>query len=735
LKEIKKIIEGGAESIHLFHGILCKMWGMDIIMKQFFKDRYNIIGIMIVLVFAVIVYQLANIQLIQGEYYFAQSQSVNLKSRTILAERGNILDRYGVPIAVNSTSYYLMFMNTGASPDTLNERLFKLLKILENNGEDYNKSFTKYLTFNPIEFGSTIAKSDNRIDVLKNYTGYQFKGLDQASTAQDVYNYFKDTIFKLDKKYTDEEAYNIMTLRFEIMGYNSLNPIAKSISTKTVAEVEERIDEFPGALIDVVPSRKYVDAQYAAHLIGYVRAINETELATRADEGYSINDIIGKSGIEATAEGYLRGTNGYRRIEVDDNGKTKTISEEAVKPGSDVVLTIDMRLQKAAIDSLEKNMPLIKQRKNSRNFKDAYAGAVVAIDVKTGDVLALASYPGFDPSIFLADSSDKEAQKAISALYDPKSTTTSEYNRAIRGTYAPGSTYKPLVGIASLEEGKVNPNEKYFDKGYEIYDGQLIGSIEYRERGYGLGYVNMIQAIQKSSNPYFYNAGNKTGIDNIVKWATRFGLGQKTGIDLLGEEKGTIASRQFKATINPDPWTMTNTASASIGQLYNGFTPIQLANYTATIANGGKRFKPHIIKRVVKYDGSIVTETKPEYELLPVNKQNMGVIQKGMIAVANSEDPGGTASNAFTDLLPIKVAGKTGTAETGNEAKHSSNALFICYAPADDPQIAVAVVVERGVLGAYTAPIAHDILAQYFDTNGSNIQDSTAKMDIVELTK
>lgn len=705
-------------------------------MKQFFKDRYTIMGIIIVLIFAAIVYQLANIQLIQGENYFIQSQTINLRSRTLLAERGNILDRYGVPIAVNSTSYYLMLMNTGTSSEELNEILNKIVKILEKNGEDYNKSFSKYLTINPINFGSTLAKSQDRIKVLKNITVNKFDDLDQESTPEEIYEYFRDIVFKIDKKYTDIEAYKIMTLRFEIMGYNSLNPvIAKSISDKTVAEVEERIDEFPGAVIDIVPSRKYIDAQYAAHLIGYVGAISDTELARRADEGYMLNDTIGKSGIELTAEGYLRGTNGVRRIEVDDNGKTKIISEEGVKPGSDVILTIDMRLQKVAMDSLAKNIPLIRQKKNSRNLKDAFAGAVVAMDVKTGDVLALASYPSFNPSIFLADASDKEAQKAIIALSDSKNTTTSEFNRAIAGTYSPGSTYKPLVGIAGLEEGVVNPNAKYFDKGYEIYDGMLLGSIEYRSYHSGLGWVNMVQAIQKSCNPYFYQLGVKTGISNIAKWATKFGLGQKTGIDLLGERQGTISSKEFKVTINPDPWGNADTAQSSIGQLYNSFTPIQLANYTATIANGGKRFKPHIIKRVVKYDGSIVTETKPEYELLPVNKKNMDVIQEGMIAVANSEDPGGTASSAFKDLLPIKVAGKTGTAETGNDAKYSSNALFICYAPADDPQIAVAVVVERGVLGAFTAPIAHDILAQYFDSNGTKNQDFTVKMDIVELTK
>lgn len=705
-------------------------------MKQFFKNRYNILSIAIVLVFALIIYQLANIQLVQGENYFKQSQSFSLKSRTILAERGDILDKYGVPIATNSTSYSLMLMSTGTTPAKLNESLLKLAKILEKNGDSYKNSFSKYLTFNPIEFGSALAKSKDKVKILKNATGYAFKGLNEDSSAQDVYNYLKDKAFEIDKKYTDEEAYKIMTLRFEIMGYNSLNPvIAEKISDATVAEVEERIDEFPGALIDAVPSRKYIDAEYAAHLIGYVRTVSEDDLLEHADEGYNMNDIIGKSGIELTAEGYLRGTNGYRRIEVDDNGKTKIISEEAVKPGSDVVLTIDMRLQKAAMNSLEKNIPIIRQRKNSQNHKDAYAGAVVALDVKTGEVLALASYPSYDPSIFLADPSDKEAQKAISALYDPTNTKTSEYNRAIKGLYAPGSTYKPLVGIAGLEEGVVNPYEKYFDKGYVQYGDLMLKSIEYRQYKAGLGWVNMIQAIQKSSNPYFYVLGNKVGINNIVKWATRFGLGQKTGIDLLGEEKGTISSREFKAKIDPDPWTETNTAQSAIGQLYNSFTPIQLANYAATIANGGKRFKPHIIKKVIKYDGSIVTETKPEYEILPVKKENMAIIQEGMKAVANSEDPGGTASSAFVELLPIKVAGKTGTAETGNEANHSSNALFICYAPADDPQIAVAVVVERGVLGAYTAPIACDVLKEYFEINKEHTEDDTVKKDVVELTR
>ncbi len=699
-------------------------------MKQFFKDRYTIVGIAIVLMFSVIVYQLANMQLVQGENYYTQSQNKIMRSTTILADRGNILDRYGVPVAVNSTSYSVLLMDTGLGPKKLNEMMFKILKILEKNGDSYNKTFSKYLTY-PVGFGSMLKNNENRRKTLKIMTGYEFKGFDQESTPEEIYEYVKDMVFKVDDKYSEKDAYDIMTLRFQGI---SMDPVlADSISTKTIAELEERSDEFPGIIVESVPNRKYVDAKYAGQLIGHVGPIDAEELAKRSDEGYKMTDIIGKSGVELTTEGYLRGANGYRRVEVDDNGKPKTVSEEAVKPGSDVVLTIDMGLQKVAMDSLANNIKIIRQSSDRKNRHDAFAGAAVAIDVNTGEVLALASYPSYDPSIFIADSDDKAAQKAKAALGDPKNTTTSEYNRAIAGSYTPGSTFKPLVGIAALEEGKTTPYSTYFDKGYETFDGLMLKSIEYSQYRAGLGTVNLITAIQKSSNPYFYNLGNKVGIDNIVKWAKRFGLGQKTGIDLLGESKGIISSRDYKKKVEPYPWTAADTAQTSIGQMYNSFTPIQLANYAATIANGGKHLKPHIIKRVVKYDGSIVTETKPEYEIIPVKKENMKAIQEGMIAVANATD--GTAADKFKDLKPVRVAGKTGTAETGREATQSSNALFICYAPADKPQIAVAVVVERGIFGAYTAPIAKDILKYYFDSNGTGNKDYTVKADIVQLTK
>ena len=703
-------------------------------MRAFFKDRFTIIGIIFILIFAVIIYQLAYIQLVQGQNYLAQSQTINLRSRTLLAERGKILDRYGVPIATSSTSYYLMLMDTGCKSDQLNDMIYKIIKILEKNGDEYNKSFSKYIT-DTKTFGSSLIKNKNKIGALKATTGYDFSKLSDLSndsTAQEIYNYLKDKVFKIDSKYKDADVYKIMTVRFEIMGYNSLNPIiAKSISINSIAEIEERIDEFPGAVVDVMPSRKYIDAQYAAHLIGYVRGISEDELAKHEGEGYLPNDIIGKTGIEATAEGYLRGTNGVKRVEVDDNGKTKIISEESVKPGSYVYLTIDMKLQKAAMDSLAKNIKVIRDKDVKGNYHDAFAGAVVAMDVNTGEVLALASYPSYNPSIYLAGPEDKAAQKAITALISGKDETTSEFNRAIAGKYEPGSTYKPLVGLAALQENAIGPSYSMVDKGFMIIDGMELSSIEWRTGRYGLGRVDLVTAIQKSCNTFFYDVGIKTGIDNIAKWAKKFGLGQKTGIDIKGEDPGILSSREYKKTITRDFWGRADTAQSSIGQLYNNFTPIQLVNYVSTIANGGKHFKPHVIKKVVKYDGSTVTETKPEYEVLPVTQSNISLIQKGMMAVAKED---GTAAKAFDGLAPIKVAAKTGTAEKA-EKDHSSNAVFICYAPADKPQIAVAVVVERGVYGAYTAPIAYDVLAQYFDINSSSKANTSAQVNVPVFTR
>ena len=243
-----------------------------------------------------------------------------------------------------------------------------------------------------------------------------------------------------------------------------------------------------------------------------------------------------------------------------------------------------------------------------------------------------------------------------------------------------------------------------------------IGDMMFTNPEGNQGYINLEKALETSSNMFFYKVGVQTGIDNIVKWAKIFGFGRKTGIE-IGEQIGSLASREYKRQNFGEDWYPANTAMASIGQLYNAFTPVQIVNYISIIANDGKKFTPHLIKMAVDESGKIVYESPREYEQLPISQENLDGVKRGMRAVVNSID--GTAANVFRDF-PFHVAGKTGTSETGYEATSSSNGLFVCYAPYDDPQIAIAVVVEHGVWGSQTAPIARDIMLEYFRLNEKN---------------
>jgi penicillin-binding protein 2 len=361
----------------------------------------------------------------------------------------------------------------------------------------------------------------------------------------------------------------------------------------------------------------------------------------------------------------------------------------------------------------------------------------------------MASYPSFDPSIFLEDAENKNAQKQI-AQWITDEINKPMTNRAIREVYAPGSTYKPLVGIAGLESGTIGKYDKINDSGTVTIGGKVFWCLEYREYKYAHGPINLAQALAVSDNIYFHVLGNNTGINTIDKWAKFFGLGEKTGIDIDQklEAKGIRSNREYKKQLadainkkNPKAnaygeWTEADTAQSSIGQLYNTFTPLQLANYISTLANGGKKFKPHVINEITKYDGTVVKKTQPEFEAVPVQADTINAVKEGMIAVANATD--GTAVGMFNGLTyngkPIQVAGKTGTAETGIE-NQSSNALFVCYAPADNPKIAVAVVIERGAWGSYAAPVARDILEEYFKPNSLVEYNDKIQSDEVVLTK
>lgn len=692
--------------------------------KGVFKDRYFILGMFFLAFSLVISLKLFELQIVKGEEYNKVSKSRVLKESTIVAPRGKIFDRYGVPIAVNQQGFIVQIVKAGVSNDDMNEMLLKLANIFIKNQDNYQDSLTKYLTFNPPSFNGKSWDVIRKWELNKDKIGIE-KQSDLKKTPQELFKYLRNEKFKIDPKYSDADAYKIMLLRYEILVDNwkfttgGTITLAESVSRQTIAEIEEKHHEFPGVITDVEPVRKYIDATDVAHVLGYVRAINGDQLEDLKSQGYDSNDIIGQSGIEKAAEKYLKGTDGSKVIEVNENGRlTNEQDSVAAVPGDDVVLTLDMNLQKVAMASLKKNIDAIKTKGGDNNFGDANAGAVVAIDVNSGEILAMASYPSYDPSIFLAGSEDKAARQAIKDLQTNENKP--ELNRAIAGTYAPGSTFKPLTAIAALQEKIITPSWTFNDRGVITIGGRELLCLEHPRSGHGV--LNLKSALETSCNIYFYEIGSNTTIDNLAKWAGYFGLGKKTNIDIGGEASGLMSSKEYKKQKN-EIWRPADTAQVSIGQLYNSFTPVQIANYIASIANGGKRYQPHLIKSVKDADGKIVSETKPSFYQIPVEQSNINAIKEGMVAVTQSVD--GTANQAFIGF-PYTVAGKTGTAQTGKEAKHSSNALFVCYAPAEKPEIAIAVVVERGAWGSYTAPIARDILDEYFGLNKTTTVSDTA---------
>ncbi|NLO99284.1 MAG: penicillin-binding protein 2 [Clostridiaceae bacterium] len=669
-------------------------------------DRYIILALFIIVAAAAIIYNLAKIQLVDGQNYREEAIYRLSSTGVIYPKRGDIFDRNGVPIAGSRMGYCAQYVDVKMPNDEKNRMLLELINILEQDGKVIKSRLNNYLGFNPVRF-----LTDNTENFIKTFV-INKEDAEFIITADQAFDYLRDKTFEIDSTYTDEEAFKIMQLRYEILvsqpQINNPLTVADDISVETMSILEERSFELRGVTTFIKPYREYYEnARIVSHVLGYTGVISQEELEKYNEElegvegsvPYIASDIVGKMGIESAAESILRGVRGQTFREVDENGKTTTsYLERPAVPGQDLYLTIDLDLQKVAVESLERNIKRIREIDHKKNFKDANAGAVVVMDVNNGEILAMASYPDFDPRVFLENNA-----KAINALWN--SPDAPVVNRATSGKYAPGSTYKPLVAIAALESGVITPNTRI-----NIPYREEIGNMMFTNNGGNQGRIALQRALETSSNMFFYKIGVQTGIDNIVKWAKIFGFGRETGIE-IGEQIGSIASKEYKRQYFNEDWYPANTAMASIGQLYNAATPIQLVNYVSIIANDGKKFTPHLIKMAVDESGTITYEPSGEYEQLPISQTNLDAVKKGMIAVVNSED--GTAANQFKDF-PFDVAGKTGTSETGREATESSNGLFVCYAPYDNPEIAIAVVVEHGVWGRETAPICRDIMLEYF---------------------
>lgn len=675
--------------------------------------RYNILTILVYIIGIIILIQLFNLQIVHGEEYLEQSSSRLTRENTIVAARGNILDRNGNIIAGTTTRYSLDIYKSKIDTNTLNNTLLEVIKVLESNKDTYKDEFP--IKLNPIEF--TI-NGDELKKWLKN------NELDENMAAEQVLQEFKEKYEITNENI--EEVRKIIAIRYGIEeeGYSSMSAytISKNISKESVAVFEEKSASFPGISISSSPIRTYIRGSLASHTIGYIAAINEEEL--KQNEGYSMNDYIGKAGVEYVFEPYLRGENGKKQTDMSIDGTTtgEYITKEAVQ-GDDVVLTIDANLQETAEKALKNNIEKIRTGGFSE-IRDVNAGAVVVLDVKTGEVLALASYPDFEPELFRDGISTEKWNE-----YNQEG-NSSLINRTIQSAYAPGSIFKMVSAIAGLETGAVTRTETIYDTG--VYPKGYHPKCWYYTRyGTGHGALNVSGAIKNSCNYYFYELITRMGIEDLEKYATYFGLGQKTNIELPGEVSGTLAGKTLYDKLG-ETWYYGNSLSAVIGQAENNFTPMQIARYIAMLANGGKAIDITIIKDIIHGDGTkedknaVKQYVNNKIRLTEVNSENLDIKQENLDAVLEgmksvTTETGGTAYGVFRDF-DIEVGGKTGSSEVGDKV----NAWFAGFAPFDDPEIAVVVMVENGAHGSYTAEVAKEIIEEHFNLKEDIKEDVTA---------
>jgi len=473
--------------------------------------------------------------------------------------------------------------------------------------------------------------------------------------------------------------------------------VARDVNMKTVAYLEEHKVELPGVMVEVEPLRYNIYGQLASHVFGYLGEISETQLA---DKDVCLNcrqgDLIGQYGIEKSFNLYLNGTPGGKRVEVNAHGREiGTISQKNPVPGHNLTLTLNLHMQMLAEEALGDN-----------------AGSIVAIDPRNGHVLAMVSRPAFDPNLFAGGISRENWNVLIENPDHPLN------NKAIQSHYAPGSTFKVPLGAAILQEGIVNVNSTLHCAG----SVHLANTVKRCWKAGGHGYVSIRQAIEQSCNVFYYRAGLELGIDRLAYYTKSFGFGARSGIELPNEEPGLIPTKEWKEETVGDRWYPSETMDAAIGQGFVSVTPIQLANMTAAVANGGTLYKPMLVKNITRANGELVQEFEPTVlQNVPVDKKNLDIVQEGMWMVVNGTK--GTARGSSLDT--VEFAGKTGTAQVvklqqGDQedlpVKFRDHGWFICFAPADDPIVAMAILVEHGMGGSRSAaPIAKHIFERLFN--------------------
>lgn len=687
--------------------------------------RETMCVLVLLAVFSLYILRLADWQIVRGQEFREESMRNNMDSMEITPARGEILDKNGVELAGNRTSYDLVYDALKMVYAERNTTIVRVVSLLEELGEEWRDIL-------PVEVdeegGYVFSENrDGAVAVLK-----EDLNLAEYATAADCmaalieeYNCFG---------YSSEDTRIMASVRYSMTkdGYSRTNPyvIAQNVSAETISVFGERQEEFPGIEGRVSVARHYgEESALASHVVGELGMITDTQYAAAEENGtaydsetnpagYRWTDEMGRSGLELAFESELRGKRGKKSILLDEAGELRsTTVTESAEEGHTIHTTLDMDLQRAANFSLEEN---VKANSGYKKAKDCKAGAAVVLDVKTFGVLACASYPGYDLNRYMEDDEYK-----LQLLGDED--TKPLNNRALEGVYTPGSVFKPMVALAALQEGIVTADSTPYNcnMSYEYADLTLACTGEH-------GYADVYSALAGSCNAYFCDVGMDLTIRRMDAYAEYFALGTTTGIE-LPEALGTMSNPQEYEESHNIPWTDGLTPQTAIGQCDNAFTPIQLATYCATIANGGVRLRTHFLDHITNYTRDEVLK-RYEPEVLSdagLSEDVLSVVREGMRQVAAS--PAGTAYGVFGDY-PYGVAAKTGTAELSDESAIEPNLTFIAYAPIEDPQIAVAVVMERGYKGDYAQRVAKDIFDQYFglatwDKDGNRYNSEGDKID------
>ena len=697
-------------------------------------------GLLVVALLALCVGTLYKLQIIEGAAYYEESQNKQVSEQTVTAARGNILDRYGRVLVSNRECYNLKISDKRLFSDAVedpNAVILQMINMVEAAGDKYTDDLP--ITKEP-PFEYTNMTDIQRM-LLNAYL--KDKGLDEDTTAVELMSYFR-TRYDIAGSYNAEEMRKIASVRYAVN-------VRYAINTNPYVFVEDASIDLISDLMGVVGNvvevetsyiREY-NTQYAAHILGYVQAMSDADMEKyrpgKENSTYDYDTKVGKDGVELAFENWLHGTNGKATVERTASGTvTSTIYTEDPVPGNHVYLTIDIQLQEAVERILETGIQTLQLKRDEDNLKavsegrtddvreDIQGGAIVVVDIKTGEPLAIASYPTYNLSTLLED-----YDEISSTEYDPL------FNRALLGAYAPGSTFKPCTAIAGLSENIINTETqilcdgvftKYADQGYApecwIYTQDHLTH----------GNDNVTEALKDSCNIFFYTMADNLGIRKLMEYAEDFGLGESTGIELV-ETTGNMANPDNHLTYDVDEWVDGDTVQTGIGQSDSLFTPLQLAEYCAAIANGGTRHSAALLKSVRSFDYSRQLYQKDTEALSTVETAdyNWAAVQRGMYLMANDISSSSLTvyyalGNYSYNGVSLPVAAKTGTSQLGEDK--TNNAIFMCYAPFDDPQIAISIVVERGQSGANLSSMARNVLDAYF---GLGDKSSTADSEYTLL--